>query len=60
MRTRMWVQIAGAMFFVVIAIGEASGLLKPSFGMPVGWIIYALAAAYMAFEAWRIWRKKKV
>ncbi len=57
MRTRMWVQIVGALFFVVITIGEASGLLRPSFGMPMGWIIYALAAAAMVFEAWRTRRK---
>jgi uncharacterized membrane protein AbrB (regulator of aidB expression) len=53
----MWVQIVGALFFVVITIGEASGLLRPSFGMPMGWIIYALAAAAMVFEAWRTRRK---
>ena len=57
MRTRMWTQIVGAMFFVVITIGEASGLLRPSFGIPMGWLIYALAAAVMVFLAWRTWRK---
>ncbi len=59
MRGKMWIQIVGAMFFVVITVGEGSGLLRPSFGMPMGWLIYALAAAVMLFEAWRTWRKMK-
>jgi len=59
MRGKMWIQLVGASFFVIIAVGEASGLLSPSFGMQMGWIIYALAAATMIFEAWRSWRKMK-
>jgi uncharacterized membrane protein AbrB (regulator of aidB expression) len=59
MRTKMWTQIVGASFFVIITIGEATGLLSPSFGIPMGWIIYAFAAAVMVFEAWRSWRKMK-
>ncbi len=57
LRTRMRVQIIGAVFFAIITIGEASGLLRPSFAIPVGWIIYALAGAVMAFLAWQTWRK---
>jgi hypothetical protein len=58
-RGKMWIQLVGAMFFVLITIGEATGLLRPSFGIQMGWIIYALAAATMLFEAWRSWRKMK-
>ncbi|HDO51379.1 MAG TPA: hypothetical protein ENH05_01420 [Rhizobiales bacterium] len=59
MRTRMRVQIVGVVFFAIITIGEASGLLKPSFAIPMGWTIYAFAGAVMAFLAWRTWRKMK-
>ncbi len=53
----MWIQIVGSLFFVVIAAAEAAGLKDPTFGIPMGWIIFALAAATMGFEAWRTWRK---
>jgi hypothetical protein len=56
----MRVQLVGAMFFAIITIGEASGLLRPSFAMPMGWIIYAFACAVMVFLAWQTWRKMKV
>ena len=56
---KMWIQLVGAMFFIVITVGEATGLLRPSFGIQMGWIIYAFAAATMLFEAWRSWRKMK-
>ena len=56
----MRVQIVGATFFAIITIGEASGLLNPSFVMPMGWIIYAFAGAVMAFLAWQTWRKMKL
>ncbi len=55
----MWIQLVGASFFVVITIGEATGLMRPSFSIQMGWIIYALAAATMLFQAWRSWRKMK-
>jgi hypothetical protein len=55
----MWTQIVAVVFFAIITIGEATGLMRPSFGIPVGWIIYAFAAAVMIFEAWRTWRKIK-
>ncbi len=53
----MWIQIVGSLFFVAIAVAEASGLKDPTFGISMGWIIFALAAATMGFEAWRTWRK---
>jgi len=55
----MWVQIVGAVFFAIITIGEASGLLDPSFAIPMGWIIYGFAGAVMVFMAWQTWRKMK-
>ncbi|MFQ5626116.1 MAG: DUF202 domain-containing protein [Methyloligellaceae bacterium] len=55
----MWIQIGGALFFAAIAIAEASGFKSPTFGLPMGWIIFALAAATMAFETWRTCRKMK-
>ena len=58
-RGKMWIQLVGAMFFIVITIGEATGVLRPSFGFQMGWIIYAFAGATMLFEAWRSWRKVK-
>ena len=57
LRTRMRVQIVGAVFFAIITIGEASGLLNPSFAMPMGWIIYAFAGAVMVFLAWQTRQK---
>lgn len=60
LRTRMWVQVAGAIFFAIITIGESSGLMKPSFALPMGWIIYALAGVVMVFLAWQTWRKMKI
>ena len=57
LRTRMRVQIIGAVFFAIITIGEATGLLRPSFAIPMGWTIYALAGAVMVFLAWRTWHK---
>lgn len=59
LKVKMWTQIVAVMFFVFITTGEATGLLRPSFGIPMGWIIYAFAAAVMIFEAWRTWRKMK-
>ena len=56
LRTRMRVQLVGALFF---AAGEASGLLTPSFAIPMGWIIYAFAGAIMVFLAWQTRRKMK-
>ena len=53
----MRVQIVGAIFFAIITIGEATGLLKPSFAIPMGWIIYAFAGAVMVFLTWQTWRK---
>lgn len=53
----MWVQIVGSAFFVAIALAEATGLKSPTFRIEWGWIIFALAAGAMGFEAWRTWRK---
>ena len=57
MNTKMWVQIVGSMFFVAIALAEATGLKSPTFRIELGWVVFALAAAAMGFEAWRTWRK---
>jgi hypothetical protein len=57
LKVKMWTQLVGAFFFVVITTGEATGLLRQSFGIQMGWIIYAFAAAVMIFEAWRTWKK---
>lgn len=56
---KFWIQVAGALFFVGIALSEALGLKSRTFGFDMGWIIFALAAATMAFEAWRTRRKMK-
>ena len=56
----MWLQIGAVVFFACIAIAEAANLKSPTFGLAMGWIIFALAAATMAFEAWRTWRKMKI
>jgi len=53
----MWLQIGAVVFFACVAIAEAASLKSPTFGLQMGWIIFALAAATMAFEAWRSWRK---
>ena len=53
----MWLQIGGVVFFACVAIAEVANLKSPTFGFQTGWIIFALAAATMAFEAWRTWRK---
>jgi biotin transporter BioY len=55
--TRFWIQLAAAAFFVVITVAEMTGLKAPTFGFQMGWIILALAAATMGFEAWRTRRK---
>lgn len=57
--TKFWIQIAGAAFFVGIALAEALGLKDPTFTIPMGWIVFALAAATMGFEAWRTRRKMR-
>ena len=53
----MWLQIGGVIFFACVAIAEAANLKSPTFGLQMGWIVFALASATMAFEAWRTWRK---
>ena len=56
----MWVQIGAVVFFACIAIAEVTNLKSPTFSIQMGWIIFALAAAAMVFEAWRTWRKMKI
>ncbi len=60
LNAKMWIQAIGALFFVAIAGAEITGLKSPTFSIPMGWIIFALAAATMGFEAWRTWRKTKI
>ena len=55
----MWIQIVGALFFIAVALAEATGLKGPTFGIQFGWVIFILASATMGFEAWRTWRKTK-
>ena len=57
LKVKMWTQLVGAFFFAIITIGEASGLLQPSFAIPMGWTIYGFAGAVMVFMAWQTWRK---
>ncbi len=59
LNAKMWIQIVGALFFVAIAVSEAAGLKSPTFGIQMGWIIFALAAATMGFKAWQTWRKAR-
>jgi NADH:ubiquinone oxidoreductase subunit 6 (subunit J) len=55
----MWIQIVAALFLAGAAIAEASGLKSPTFDFSTGWLIFVLAGAVMAFEAWRTWRRTK-
>lgn len=56
-RTRMWIQLGGAAFFVALAVAELTGLKSPTFGLGWGPYIFAACCAVMLFEAWRSWRK---
>ena len=59
LKTKMWIQLAAALFFAGITIAEATGLKAQTFGLPMGWIIFVLAGLVMLFETWRTWRKMK-
>ena len=58
-RTRMWIQLGGAAFFVLLALAEATGLKSPTFGANWGVYVFTACCAAMLFEAWRSWRKTR-
>lgn len=59
LKTKMWLQLLGAIFFAGLAILEAVGLKASSFGPQMGPYILMFGCAVMLFEAWRTWRKMK-
>lgn len=59
LRTRIWVQLGGAVLLVALALAEMAGLKNPTFNAAWGSWVLVGGAAVMLFEAWRTRRRMR-